>query len=236
MIERVKTRMPSTTNSLESSHGHLNSKIPRRNDFWTSLNRLTSSLTKSDFHFKDRVKQVYNNTRRSVNKKVARLSNERMQYECSCYKTTVDKCLCGETIFESTLLKINIPCSHRVSKGATFPELPDFNLIMNPSINEFKLTTNIIPRERRAQSYDEIKILKENAVKTIKKYSHSKDKASITQYVDENLSTIGESFANGKPMNYHSVVHNGIIRYTKMLKTKEKIDNFEPLSLSTESE
>ena len=97
---------------------------------------------------------------------------------------------------------------------------------MNPSINEFKLTTNIVPRERTAQSYDELKILKESAVKTIKKFSHCKDKTSISLYVDENLSAIGESFANGKPMNYHSVVHNGILRYTQMRKNTRENRQF----------
>ena len=40
MMERVFYEMPSTTNSLESSHGHLNRKTPRRNNFWTALNRI----------------------------------------------------------------------------------------------------------------------------------------------------------------------------------------------------
>ena len=34
-IRRISTLMPSTTNALESSHGHLNKNIPRRNYFWT---------------------------------------------------------------------------------------------------------------------------------------------------------------------------------------------------------
>ena len=39
-IQRVHFKMPSTTNALESIHGHINSMIPRRNEFWNSLYRL----------------------------------------------------------------------------------------------------------------------------------------------------------------------------------------------------
>jgi hypothetical protein len=34
MLERVPSRMPSTTNSLESIHGHLNAQTSGRNAFW----------------------------------------------------------------------------------------------------------------------------------------------------------------------------------------------------------
>ena len=54
MIERAKIRMPSTTNSLEASHGHINGATPRRNEFLSSLSRLTHSLTKSDFQFSEK--------------------------------------------------------------------------------------------------------------------------------------------------------------------------------------
>lgn len=33
MIERVKFRMPSCTNQVESVHGHLNVMVPRHNEF-----------------------------------------------------------------------------------------------------------------------------------------------------------------------------------------------------------
>ena len=87
---------------------------------------------------------------------------------------------------------------------ATLPELPDFNLVMNPSNNGFKLTATIVPRRKTAQSIDEIKTLKVNAAK--KKFSHHKDKTVIAQYVEENLSMVGDSFANGKTMNYHTAL------------------------------
>ena len=35
--ERIAYRMPSTTNALESTHGHLNKKTPRNNNFFASV-------------------------------------------------------------------------------------------------------------------------------------------------------------------------------------------------------
>jgi hypothetical protein len=42
MLERVPARMPPTTNSLESIHGHLNAQTSRRNTFSRSLHRIVA--------------------------------------------------------------------------------------------------------------------------------------------------------------------------------------------------
>jgi hypothetical protein len=48
MKERVMTRMPTTTNSLEYSDEHLNEKTPSRTPFWKSMPRVVGAmLTKS---------------------------------------------------------------------------------------------------------------------------------------------------------------------------------------------
>jgi hypothetical protein len=48
MKERVRTGIPITMNSLESSHGHLNASTLRRNPFWRPFHRIVEMmLTKS---------------------------------------------------------------------------------------------------------------------------------------------------------------------------------------------
>ena len=37
LLFRVPLHMPSTSNSLESTHGHMNQKTPRRNNFYMSI-------------------------------------------------------------------------------------------------------------------------------------------------------------------------------------------------------
>lgn len=44
MVHRYEFQMPSTTNSLEAYHGHLNKKIPRVNEFWSSIARLANII------------------------------------------------------------------------------------------------------------------------------------------------------------------------------------------------
>ena len=43
MVERCFYHMPSTTNTLEATHGHLNKRTPRRNTFFQSIFRIFSS-------------------------------------------------------------------------------------------------------------------------------------------------------------------------------------------------
>ena len=50
-IERIKYSMPSTTNALESSHGHLNGQLPRRNNFWSAMLRLVTFILKKESSF-----------------------------------------------------------------------------------------------------------------------------------------------------------------------------------------
>ena len=47
MLERCKFRMPSTTNTLEAIHGHLNKRTPRNNIFFSSILRIHNGLIES---------------------------------------------------------------------------------------------------------------------------------------------------------------------------------------------
>jgi hypothetical protein len=51
MWRRVVTRIPSTTNSLEATHGYLNEAISRRNPFWAFLALLFEAIADKTIHF-----------------------------------------------------------------------------------------------------------------------------------------------------------------------------------------
>jgi hypothetical protein len=51
--------MPSTTNSLELTHWHLNEAISRRNPFWTSLALLFEAIADKTIHFGTAVVQDF---------------------------------------------------------------------------------------------------------------------------------------------------------------------------------
>ena len=57
MLHRSKFRMLSCTNQLESTNGHMNSNIPRRNSMWPSVEHIIHSIMKKkkqkfESHFK----------------------------------------------------------------------------------------------------------------------------------------------------------------------------------------
>ena len=107
---------------------------------------------------------------------------------------------------------------------------------MNPSVTECKLITRIVPRSKTQPSHDDLHSLKASATKTIKKFSHYKHKSEIAQYVEENIAS-SPGYANGKPMNYHSVVHKGILKFAQQREEKDKARKFDdPSSFSTLSE
>ena len=55
MLQRINYKMPSTTNSLESMHGHLNKRSPRNNSFYSSIYRIQSQLSLKYINFDKRL-------------------------------------------------------------------------------------------------------------------------------------------------------------------------------------
>ena len=220
MIERIKMSMPSTTNSLEATHGHLNDETPRRNDFWSSLYRLAKSLLNNDFNLNEKIKHSYNNQIRKTRNREKRLPKEEMEKEIRFYATTENACQCGETALLSSMLHIDIPCSHRLHLGAHVPELPDIDLKLVPCTNECVFRYTIVNRDPPDTSADHINWLKNNAVATIKRYSHYKHKTEISKFVDDKFN-IGTEFVNEKPLGYYSLVNDGIIHFHKIQNQKE---------------
>ena len=236
MIERVKMKMPSTTNTLEATHGHLNAATPRKNDFWSSMNRITTSLLKKDFHMDGRIKNVYNNEKRRVSNRVKMVSREIFEKELDFYKPKIEECTCGETALVSSMLRLDIPCSHRVFLGAKFPELPKINLILTPSMKGCKFKYTLIDRELPIRETAHLNWLKKSAVEVIKRYSHFKHRSMINSFVEDNFK-IGTSFVNGKPVEFYSLVHEGIFHFDNLRKVKEHLEGeSESGSVATESE
>ncbi|KAK8892033.1 hypothetical protein M9Y10_029255 [Tritrichomonas musculus] len=60
LIQRKEYRMPSTTNSLESTHGHLNHEISRRKNFWKSMFKISNHLIQKVNTFQQNVQHNYN--------------------------------------------------------------------------------------------------------------------------------------------------------------------------------
>lgn len=69
-LSKIKYRMPTATNSLESYHGHLNHKTPRRNTFYTSIFKINQFLTMKYTNIKKRISHNYNDLKNKTIKNI----------------------------------------------------------------------------------------------------------------------------------------------------------------------
>ena len=206
--------MPSTTNALESTHGHLNAKLPRRNEFCPSLYRLVTSITSKDLNFSQRCRANYNRIKRLTFRRVNEVNHGTLEEECTFFKTTVNTCECAETVLESSMLRLDLPCSHRIFKGATYPDFPDISLSMKMETScskcEKKLT--VINIEVNPVEHEDVNELKKDAVRNIIKFGKTK-KETAEKFVDENLHVGEDAYVMGRPLSYYSLIHKGIMKF-----------------------
>ena len=68
-MERIKYKMPTTTNSIESVHGHLNEATPRNNLFFSSIFRIIMSINTQIKQFNEKVHHNYRKIINDIKKK-----------------------------------------------------------------------------------------------------------------------------------------------------------------------
>lgn len=69
LMERIKYKMPTTTNSIESVHGHLNEATPRNNLFFSSIFRIIMSINTQIKQFNEKVHHNYRKIINDIKKK-----------------------------------------------------------------------------------------------------------------------------------------------------------------------
>lgn len=217
LLKRIPFKMPSTTNSLESTHGHLNEKTPRRSSFFMGLYRIIKSLSikiqSCDEMFKH---NFYYCKKRTIDK--SQLPENSMKNMIKFYNTNIDSCDCGENKLVSAMIDIKLPCSHQIYIGNQFPSIPDFNPHFDCQWSNLVIDYNILDD-------DNSKIIKEPYEK---KYAKSKirfytqyTKKDIDDYVDENYNETDDSmFIKNHGVSLIEFVLDGI-KHFKELKKKE---------------
>lgn len=122
MINRIQSKMPSTTNSLESFHGQINQQTPRRNNFWKAFYKLVLHFYRKAQNIQEAINHNYLYEKRTALRHGFHLCEERMKQQISEYKTTITSCQCGGNKFLSAIMNIGFPCAHQIYTGAEFPE------------------------------------------------------------------------------------------------------------------
>ena len=224
MLCRIEHKMPSTTNSLESSHGHLNRKTPRHNNFWEPLARIAESFLLKTQTVDFRVQNNYNYTKRTTLRKAHNTPADKMQEMFDFYSTRIDHCDCGENKLESAMYGIDIPCSHRCIKGASFPPCPTFDFHPVKQWEELIDDYVEIPSSTDINQYDENEGKKKYATNIIRRFSKYSNKEEIENYVKENYNSENDAFfINGTEVTLIQLIYRGIAKFSSKKKDEKKV-------------
>jgi hypothetical protein len=125
MWKRVHSKMPSTTNTLEATHGYLNDTITRRDSLWQSLIILVYSITDKTIDFDTALAHDFRASLKRSKRRSQLVSPDRMAEESAFFGISCDSCGRAEIIHLSASYRANVPCSRRYSLEAHKPEVPD---------------------------------------------------------------------------------------------------------------
>lgn len=211
MIARVPTRLPSTTNALESFHGHGNEQTPRRNDFL----RVATMMTGKTFAFRSALEETFGLMMRKVRRRAKATDPTILGREVEQYGTTPGHCRCGETCHSSAISGISCPCSHQYWIGVEKPRVPDINLELGISATALTLVLEHLDRaDGDLPSDEDLARWQEHAVRQIKNFSHSRKTTEIRVYVQEHFQ-VGNGFALGLPVSVFGLISEGISHFSE---------------------
>ncbi|KAK8887028.1 hypothetical protein M9Y10_038063 [Tritrichomonas musculus] len=221
--------MPSTTNSLEATHGHLNRKVPRNNQFFTSLFRIHSDLTKKYTNFNDRIKHNYNHLQTKTMNKMLTTDKSEMKKMILFYDTNENNCQCNENKLESEIYGVNIPCRHRLSLGVQFPRIQFNNIDLEFQYDQLIIKEEFVKAEGETQDdNDQLSFEKKCAVLQIKQFSRYKKEKQIKEYVDSKIKRIEDRdgfYIQNQEVSVIQLVEKGIIYFRELKQQNNKQDN-----------
>ena len=222
MIHRLKYRMPSTTNALESTHGHMNQKTPRNNNFFMSIYRIVQMVMKKSQSIASCVKINYNRAKNATVNYPSTIPLSRLNQEIDYYQSTRDRCFCGENKLLSSILGIDIPCSHRHHLGAVFPDCPTITPVISQQWLSLELKFEILNEERNPVQDNPDYYDKKYCIDQIRRFSHFKNKDKIKAFVESKYHHDGSSFIGKKPISVIQLITEGIFYFTT-LRNNEKL-------------
>ena len=82
------------------------------------------------------------------------------------------------------MLHIDVPYSHRLYLGATFPDIPELNIVRNNQYENLERRINLMPPEEDEVLKTKEELEKEYICETIKFFTHCRDEAVIVEFVN----------------------------------------------------
>jgi hypothetical protein len=158
--KRVDLRMPTTTNSLEGTHSHLNEAITRQNPFWQSLALLVDAIGEKTQHFHAALAHDFRAAVKRSHRRVQAVPAERMHLS-ACYRA-------------------RLPCSHRYAMGTTkVRPAAAFQWATALSTQPLEYSEDIQERTQQDAPPERLDWPKHYAIAEIRKFSRARDPKAI---------------------------------------------------------
>jgi hypothetical protein len=210
MMERVTARLPSTSNALESFHGHGKEQTPPRNEFVPAMVRVPEMMIRKTVSFETALADGFG--------RAVRLSRRRASYgdlaiqegESGPYGTTLEDCRCAETCHLAAMYRTACPCSHQYRMQAEKPRCRDMRLDLGEPASSLTIQLSQVSRVSAVRaSSEQIAKGREHAVKQITRFSSSTTTAEIVAYVESRF-RMGSRFVLGRPVSLFGLISDCI--------------------------
>ena len=178
--------MPSCTNQIESTHGHLNALTPRNNKFWKSLSRIINEILKKKNRFEDNFRHNYRCYKNKIKSIIKVTPEDVMNSMIEQYEPDLEnnKCKCGQAELFSAMINKKLPCIHLYYLEKKFPlvDPPSLNIV-DSFYGEMTFEYHIQQSEKIETNSDYYDNIRAYVVKKIKRNSHSQEKDEIIAFV-----------------------------------------------------
>ena len=138
LLYRKPMGIPTTSNHLESIHGHLNYITPRKKNFFRLVNNLMLFITNSTLNVNKKISKNYHKRIQKVSKLFEVMDKIVIKEETDVFFSKIESCCCGDSFKENTLFDEYIPCIHQIFLGKKIPEKINFH-----KYNFSKSSTNL---------------------------------------------------------------------------------------------
>jgi hypothetical protein len=115
--------VPTTTNSLEATHRHLNEAVTGGNPFQESWVLLVEAIFDKTLNYIEAALYDFQYAVKHSGRRAENVPADQTVDECLFIGFTAEHCSCGETTLVSAFFCANLPCSYHYGLGAGKPRI-----------------------------------------------------------------------------------------------------------------
>jgi hypothetical protein len=201
LIYRVTESVATTSNCLESFHGHENQKIPRNNKFWKSLYRTILSLEYKTVNAPFQVHHDVLGILRRLRYKATMLTEDEYLQESNFFETNHENqsCKCTDNLIINQLYGQSFPCHHLIRNFQANPEIAIERLNISRSTRNLITIIDEKPVKTNKNTKAKLSRRMEKIIRPIIFYTSKKHEDEIREKINQHFSEAVE-YVNGYPV------------------------------------